>query len=138
MSIDTLLSRLEKVKRTGNGRWVACCPSHEDRKPSLSIRDDAGKVLLHCFGGCDVYSVVAAVGMELDQLFPPKPRDETKRSRVTLDPMDALRCIGRDAMEAAIIISSLREAGCVPESVSDRLSGLANRIDAARRACSVN
>ena len=36
--IDCVLSRLERVKRTGPDRWVAQCPAHDDRRPSLSIR----------------------------------------------------------------------------------------------------
>jgi len=37
MSIENLLNRLTKVKG-GRGRWTACCPSHEDRSPSLAIK----------------------------------------------------------------------------------------------------
>jgi len=73
MTADTLLSRLEKVKSTGQGRWLACCPAHPDKRPSLHIREtDEGQVLIHCFTGCDVHSIVAAVGLELSDLFPEK------------------------------------------------------------------
>jgi len=43
MAIDALLSRLAKARQSGTGRWVACCPAHDDKRPSLSIRelDDA-------------------------------------------------------------------------------------------------
>ena len=49
------------------GRWhgsygTACCPAHDDRKPSLSIRQaDGGKLLVKCHGGCpnpDVWAVL--------------------------------------------------------------------------------
>ena len=40
--------------RRAGGGWMAHCPAHEDRTPSLSIRDTAGgKVLVHCHAGCD-------------------------------------------------------------------------------------
>jgi CHC2 zinc finger len=137
MSIDTLLSRLTKVRRTGAGRWIACCPAHEDRSPSLSVRDCGdGRILLHCFGGCDVYEVVSAVGMELSDLFPPRPVDETKRPKqVGMHPADALTLMEFEARQAAIIISTLREAGCVPDCVSERLASASARITAARAAC---
>jgi len=62
-----LLNRLDRVHETGPGRWLACCPSHEDGTPSLSIRVlDDGTVLLHCFAGCSAADVVAAVGLELE------------------------------------------------------------------------
>lgn len=83
--IETLLSRLDKVKGR-NGSWIACCPAHTDLRPSLSIRDDDGKILLHCFAGCEVDAILAAVGMDVTDLFPPdnssqdysKPQQHTK------------------------------------------------------------
>jgi hypothetical protein len=50
--IETLLERLEGVRRSGDG-WVALCPCHEDRDPSLSLREVDGKILFHCHAGCD-------------------------------------------------------------------------------------
>ena len=40
--------------------WMALCPVHHDRKPSLSIREaDEGRVLVHCHAGCDQERVIA-------------------------------------------------------------------------------
>ena len=53
------------------GYHLALCPAHEDRDPSLSVREaEDGKVLLHCFAGCELADVVAAAGLELSDLFP--------------------------------------------------------------------
>ena len=42
--------------------WVARCPVHDDRKPSLSISDAKdGKVLVHCHAGCDQRAVIKAL-----------------------------------------------------------------------------
>lgn len=52
------------ARRTGSGRWMARCPAHDDREPSLSIttgRD--GRVLVHCFAGCAVPAILAALGL---------------------------------------------------------------------------
>lgn len=62
-AVEALLSRLAGVRLVGAGRWVACCPAHPDRKPSLSIRVLDGKILLHCFAGCDSDAVLAALGL---------------------------------------------------------------------------
>lgn len=64
--------KLDKVKRTGKGTWTACCPAHADKGPSLSIREtDDGRVLLHDFGaGCSAVDILAAVGLELRDLYP--------------------------------------------------------------------
>lgn len=69
--IDVVLARLDKVKAAGAGKWKACCPAHDDRDPSLSIREaDDGKVLLHCWAGCDTESITAAIGLTICDLFP--------------------------------------------------------------------
>jgi putative DNA primase/helicase len=56
-----IISQLEGVRKSGNG-WVARCPAHADRTPSLSIRDaDDGKVLVRCHAGCDQERVIASL-----------------------------------------------------------------------------
>jgi putative DNA primase/helicase len=48
--------------RKAGGSWMARCPVHDDRQPSLSIRDgDDGKVVVHCHAGCDQDRVIAAL-----------------------------------------------------------------------------
>jgi putative DNA primase/helicase len=60
---EKLLERLQGVKQSGAGRWIARCPAHEDRTPSLSIRDAGGRILIFCHAGCDPESVLAAVNL---------------------------------------------------------------------------
>jgi hypothetical protein len=37
--------------RKSGGGWMARCPAHDDREPSLSIRDESdGRVLVRCHG----------------------------------------------------------------------------------------
>jgi hypothetical protein len=74
MTVDRLTAGLERVRRTGPGRWVARCPAHKDRTASLSIRElDDGRTLVHCFAGCAAADVVAAAGVTMEDLFPPRP-----------------------------------------------------------------
>jgi hypothetical protein len=48
--------------RKAGGAWMACCPAHEDREPSLSITDaKGGKVLVRCHAGCSQHDVIAAL-----------------------------------------------------------------------------
>jgi hypothetical protein len=42
--------------------WTAHCLAHDDRNPSLSIREGYdGKVLVHCFAGCEQKAVLNAL-----------------------------------------------------------------------------
>jgi hypothetical protein len=65
------------ARRAGPGRWQARCPAHDDRSPSLSIKEgDSGKVLLRCWSGCDLAAVLKAAGLTMGNLFagPPPSR----------------------------------------------------------------
>jgi hypothetical protein len=73
MSIDTLLNRLDGIKTNGTSKWLAKCPAHSDRTPSLAIKlTDDEKILLKCWSGCDTHSILNAIGLTFEDLFPPK------------------------------------------------------------------
>lgn len=60
--VDYFLDHLEGVKAIGEGEWMAKCPGHDDRSPSLSVRlGDDGRVLLWCFAGCGVNEITEAI-----------------------------------------------------------------------------
>ncbi len=68
--IDNFLQHLSKVKKTGKG-YHALCPAHEDKSPSLNIREgEDGRLLLHCHAGCTTGAVVASIGLKLSDLYP--------------------------------------------------------------------
>lgn len=69
MTPDALLERLEGVSPRGMGQWSARCPAHSDTSPSLSIQEANGKILLHCFAGCEVDSITEAMGVAMKELF---------------------------------------------------------------------
>lgn len=69
--IDNLISRLHKVQKKGDQRWVACCPAHDDKNPSLAVTElGDGKILIKCFAGCAPADVLNAVGLTMGDLFP--------------------------------------------------------------------
>lgn len=69
---DLLLSRLNGVKNTGRDKWLAVCPAHDDRSPSLGIKQLDDKIILRCFAGCDYLSILNAIGLDASALFPDK------------------------------------------------------------------
>ena len=77
---DQLLSRLDRVKQTGPGKWLARCPAHDDNSPSLAIKEVGDRILLHCFAGCGVTEVLTAVGLEMADLFPDRVTDPCEPS----------------------------------------------------------
>jgi hypothetical protein len=64
------VAALEGVKRTETG-WTAKCPAHDDRHASLSVGEgDMGHVLVKCHAGCTVDAIVAALRMDVRDLYP--------------------------------------------------------------------
>lgn len=68
MMIDQILERLNKVHKHGSG-YMACCPAHEDKNPSLRVTERDDKILIKCFSGCETRDIVSAIGLELKDLF---------------------------------------------------------------------
>jgi hypothetical protein len=81
MTTAEILQHFQGARRNGNG-WMAQCPAHEDRNPSLSIHEREGKILLKCFAGCSAEAVVSALGLQLSDLFVEGNGNEESRGTV--------------------------------------------------------
>ena len=137
--ISNVLSRLHKVKRTGGDKWQALCPAHDDKRPSLSIREaEDGKVLLKCWSGCGIAEVVSALGLSLADLFPGDQRSLGNHCagpmRRPFDYRDALTGIAHEATVARIIVEAVNHGEEMDAKSLARLALAEERIDAALRA----
>ena len=61
MNAGRISSGIPGVRKIAEGRWLACCPAHDDKNPSLSITQTSDKVLVHCFAGCEQRDVLQAL-----------------------------------------------------------------------------
>lgn len=129
MSAAPLLDRLEGVRATGPRGWVARCPGHRDKTPSLSVRElPDGRVLLHDFAGCDVHDILAAVGLSLRDLFPERLGDNFKREREPFPARDVLRALGHEALIVLVAASTVAQGGALDSDNLDRLTLAVRRI----------
>lgn len=77
--LDLVLSRLDGVKQHGE-RYTARCPAHKDQSPSLSLsRGQDGRALVYCHANCATEDVLAAVGLEMRDLFPGSMSQEQRQ-----------------------------------------------------------
>ena len=92
MPILDLVNRLDHCKPTGKDSYIARCPAHDDRSPSLTIKElPDGRVLVHCFSGCGALDVLNAVGLDWDTLFPPElGHYPARRYRAPSETVDSL------------------------------------------------
>ena len=93
--VQRVLSRIASigstVKKEGAG-WVACCPAHDDARPSLAIgRGRSGDALVFCrSAGCSTQAIVAALGMTMLEL-------KADTARTSFPAMGAQQRAARDA-----------------------------------------
>jgi hypothetical protein len=117
--VMNLLNRLDDVKDNGRNKWLAKCPAHKDKRPSLSIREaDSGAVLVKCWASCEVAEIVSAVGLELSDLFPPRENftdGKSQRRERVITAADGLRlldfeadvvCIAADRMARGLTLDT--------------------------------
>jgi len=139
MNAAALLARLERVKQTGPGRWMARCPAHEDKSPSLSIREtDNGNILVHCFSGCAAADVVAALGLELSDLFPERLDHHISATRDRKHhhaALFALKALQREALIVATGAENIANGVALTDGDRKLLIESARRIREAAEVC---
>ena len=131
MIADTLLSRLDGVRQTGADRWLALCPAHDDKRPSLSVREIDDRLLVHCWAGCSVQDVIVAVGLTFDALYSERTTHRCKPDRRPFPAADVLRALEYDALIAAVAAATVRVAEA--EKLGVRVGTLDNEVSISRR-----
>lgn len=130
--IDQFLPLLQKLRNTGANRWLACCPAHPDKTPSLSIRvRDTGKIDIHCFAGCEGAAIMHAIGLRLVDLYPDRiypPKGCGKKPR--FNPFDVLAAMSDESLLMAHFASELQKHP-LSEADRKRLFLAQNRFQAA-------
>lgn len=120
MTAESLLSRLQHVRRSGTNRWRAQCPAHAGgtgNKSALSIYETPdGVVLMHCHAfGCNAGEIAAAVGIDMAELFPPREALE-KGGKSIAKPWisrHVLEALDRDLVLAFVLFNDI-EKGRIP------------------------
>jgi hypothetical protein len=133
VTVVALIDRLERVKQTGSGRWLARCPAHADGSPSLSIRElDDGRVLVKCFAGCSALDILTAVGLDWSALFPANGQQPLSPSSSRIPARDLLEIISEETSVVAIVAAWMLDMRTISETDWSRLAQAASRIGRAR------
>lgn len=138
MPLHDLLNTLHQVKKTGPSRYIALCPSHTDKRPSLTITEkDDGMVLIKCWAGCGAAEILSAVGLDYAALYPARTDDHRGRAiKRPWNPADLLQIMAHEALIVAI--GAAREANGHPPSDADRARILVASSRLQRAAEAVN
>ncbi len=105
MTIESLIQHCDKVRETGHGKWIACCPAHDDKSPSLAIKECSdGRVLIHCFAGCEVEQILSAVGLKFSDIMPESlPEHSYRPEQSRFDARQVIECVSHELMVVTIL-----------------------------------
>jgi hypothetical protein len=127
-----ILDRVEGVRCSGEGRWMAKCPAHADKHASLSIRElPDGRMLLHCFAGCATQDVLQAVGLDFGDLYEKPLAHHLPPIRGGYSARELLELNAHEALVAAFLATKAGDEGLTPEE-AQRLRKAAARLTQAR------
>jgi hypothetical protein len=133
MIIAKLTSRLEGVKCTGPGRYIAKCPSHPDKSPSMTVAEKEGRVVFHCFAGCEPADVLASVGLTFGDLYPERPTYSKGGRTAAFNPYDVLKCLTREAGIITLAAAQVSTGHPLTTADADRVALAHERLrDAAQ------
>src|SRR5262249_8240117 len=136
MTADQLLSRLDGVRERGRG-WVARCPAHDDRAPSLTICEGDRGLLLHCFALCPIEAICNAIGLGVPDLFydraqnPCDRREAQRKRQVERQRREAIRNVQGLTLdvrrESDVLIGSARSID-ISKWPLEQLDAVLNRL----------
>lgn len=92
-ALDALRAIGKRVETRSGGHYMAQCPAHPDRTPSLSVsRGNDGQALFTCFAGCRLSDILAELGMPSHAMF----ADYDPRGSATVTPIHTVRAWNPD------------------------------------------
>lgn len=130
MNIDDFVSRLDKVRRVGPGRYIACCPAHADKSPSMNAREvDDGRILIICRAGCSSGEILAAMGLEFSDLFPERlPEQRYRPLKPAFPAADVLAALRNEALIVSVLAANQAHGTKVSMADRERAMVAAERI----------
>jgi hypothetical protein len=138
MSVETLISRLNKVKRNGTGQWMAQCPCHADKTASLAIKDCGdGRILINCFALCDTYSILRSVGLDWHDVLPETTAGNHKPVNQIIYPSEALKLIQFETRIVLVAAYDLKHNKSLTSDELGRLELAMQRINKAVEGANV-
>ena len=136
MEINEILSKFERVYKSGSDQWQCLCPVHDDKSPSVGIKyTKDGRILIHCFSGCPTNEILDAVGISFDDLFPDKLENEYKPIKRAFNPYAVLTSLSNEILLCTLAAMDLSKGKILNETDKQRLILAYSRIKGAYDLC---
>lgn len=125
--LELVLSRLDGVRKSGSG-YVAKCPAHQDRSPSLAVEDRDGIILLHCFAGCETWDVLLTMGLRFSDVMPERVGQFRSGRGPGVSAADVMRAFTAESAVIAICASDIAEGRPLSAEDAQRARVAAGRV----------
>ncbi|SDX38157.1 hypothetical protein [Nitrosomonas oligotropha] len=131
--LTEVASRLKGVIKRHNGGLLAFCPSHDDRKGrSLAVSlGREGQVLMHCFAGCSIHEITAAIDLNPSDLFIRPNSKYEPQTRTYFNDWQIINALRHDALIVLIAARTMLTGKTLAESDVSALSSAVIRIHEA-------
>lgn len=74
MTLEEIIQKFNNAKKIKPNSYQCCCPTHNDKKASLTITASNNIILLHCHAGCATKDIIKKVGLNMSDLYNNKNR----------------------------------------------------------------
>ena len=134
MRIEEILTRFDGVKETGKGQHSCQCPAHDDGSASLGIKEgDGGRILLNCFAGCDVKSILDSAGLDWKDILPDNKLYQVEKH--SFNPFAVLKMIRDEVLIIGLASADIRNNKPLNDEDHDRLLKAVGNVRDAYSKC---
>ena len=114
------MNNFDGVRETGNGQYSCRCPAHEDKSASLGIKEgDGNRILLNCFAGCDVKSILESVGLDWKDILPDNKLYQAEKHK--FNPFAVLKMIRDEVLIIGLSSADIRNGKPLNDKDHSRL-----------------
>lgn len=134
MYLESVLNRFDQVKKVGSEQYSCRCPAHNDKTNSLGIKQDGDKILLNCFAGCNVKSILDAVGLRWRDIMPNDNEMDTQIKK-TFNPYAVLKMLRDEVLLVGLCSADIRRGKPLSDVDHNRLMFAISNIRSAYEKC---
>jgi hypothetical protein len=120
MYLEEIINYFDNVKKTGGNQYSCRCPAHGDKSNSLGITSNGEHILMNCFAGCDIKSIIDAAGLTWADIMPKKLED-THVPKLKFNPYSVLKMIGDEVLIVGLASSYIRKGEKLSDEDHNRL-----------------
>jgi hypothetical protein len=120
MYLEEIINHFDGVKKTGSNQYSCKCPAHKDKSNSLGITSDGDRILMNCFAGCSIKSILDASGLNWKDIMPSKEPDKYV-PKLGFNPYSILKMLQDEVLIVGLSSSDIKKGKALSDEDHERL-----------------